>query len=160
MSSTASSRSSPPATRGRGCSSGRCAIGWTGVYGQQQVWSHLSARLGPRDARRALSCFEHLLTLLTSCPRHPICRRPGCCCQIGVDEAALAGLIAHAAAGDTAQAEAAAECFVRAGAVELAETAAPLGRLLAQAGAPPQPQHGPFTPAPAPMPAGEKRTLH
>lgn len=129
-----------------------------GVSGQNEVWCHLAARMGAKEAHRALGTFENFLTALAYGARRPFKRGLPGCPLLRPDEATLGRLLQVAAEGDHAAALASTERLVNAGAEEIAVLARELGAAFMDV----EPPFAAPIAAAAPMPpiiAGN-RTLH
>lgn len=78
----------------------------TAPQGRAEAWNGLATDLGAARGRDALAAFERFIDVLVDGAAGPIWRhRDGCVC-VGRDEAALAGAVIAAGAGDFAMAHA------------------------------------------------------
>ncbi|TVQ53073.1 MAG: hypothetical protein EA355_13945 [Rhodobacteraceae bacterium] len=78
----------------------------TSPEGQAQAWNGLATDLGAARGRAALAAFERFIDVLVAGAAGPIWRHPAGRPCVGRDEAALAGAVIAAGAGDFAMAHA------------------------------------------------------
>ncbi|MEL6979684.1 MAG: hypothetical protein AAGM38_13525 [Pseudomonadota bacterium] len=71
-----------------------------GVCGQQEVWGHLSGRMGGKEGARALSAFEAHLSSVTAGLERVVQRHHSQCACVCADEALMAATVVAASEGD------------------------------------------------------------
>jgi hypothetical protein len=113
-----------------------------GQRGRQEVWQDLAARQGAAEARRTLGAFEELVGLAVAHARRPLVHHRIECPCAGVDECALARMVALSAEGAREDAALIATLLIRPDmALVLAAIAAEFGLLLRRAPVAATPSH-------------------